>query len=94
MRDEKLKAVLDKARAAADADDNEETIRFCTEALALEPNEILAYLNRGHAYLIKDDYDRAIADFEHALKLEPDAEDAKEGLAEVQRERDAQEGVK
>jgi hypothetical protein len=32
----------------------------------------------------------AIADFEHTLKLDPDYEDVKKGLAEARRKKDAQ----
>jgi tetratricopeptide (TPR) repeat protein len=35
-------------------------------------DDYLAYNNRGSAYLFKKDYDRAIADFNQAIKLQPD----------------------
>jgi tetratricopeptide (TPR) repeat protein len=42
-------------------------------------------------YESKGDYDMAIADFEHTLKLDPDDEYAREGLVEARRKKDAQE---
>jgi tetratricopeptide (TPR) repeat protein len=42
-----------------------------TEAIGLDLNNIDAYLNRGIAYYYKDDPDRAIADLELLLMIEP-----------------------
>ena len=33
---------------------------------------LLAYRNRGRAYLFKDDYDQAIADFTEAIQIDPE----------------------
>ena len=32
---------------------------------------LAAYINRGHAYINKGDYDRAIADYTEAIRLDP-----------------------
>ena len=41
------------------------------EAIRLEPKSALAYNNRGVAWSVKKDYDRAIADFTEAIRLDP-----------------------
>jgi tetratricopeptide (TPR) repeat protein len=43
-----------------------------TEALRINPNYAVAYHNRGLAYANRGDLDRAVADWEAALKIEPD----------------------
>jgi len=47
----------------------------------LAPNEANPYDSRGEAYLTIGDYDKAIADYSQALRLDPTMESAKEGLA-------------
>ena len=42
-----------------------------TEAIRLDPNNASAYNNRGFAYGSKGDYDRAIADYTEAIRLDP-----------------------
>jgi tetratricopeptide (TPR) repeat protein len=49
----------------------DEAIAACTRYLTLNPNDAVAYDNRGYAYNGKGDYDRAIADFDQAIRLNP-----------------------
>ena len=42
------------------------------QAIAKDPKEVSAYNNRGLAYKDKKDFDKAIADFNEALRLKPD----------------------
>jgi tetratricopeptide (TPR) repeat protein len=42
-----------------------------TEALRLDGNNTVVYLNRGEAYAQKEDYDKAIADFNQAIRHNP-----------------------
>ena len=42
-----------------------------TRALRINPSHVRAYLNRGNANFARRDYDRAIADFGQAIRLEP-----------------------
>ena len=42
------------------------------EAIRLDPNDALAYNNRGYAWSNKKDYDKAIADYDEAIRLDPD----------------------
>ena len=39
--------------------------------IRLDPKFVYAYINRGNVYALKSDVDRAIADFNEAIKLEP-----------------------
>ncbi len=42
------------------------------QVIALDPQDALAYRNRGVAYYKQGDLDRAIADFTRAIELDPD----------------------
>jgi len=60
--------------------DSEERIRGCSAIIeaATEPESKIAdaYANRGVAYYVKRDYDRAIEDFGRAVALDPDTPSA------------------
>ncbi|MDR2717539.1 MAG: tetratricopeptide repeat protein [Treponema sp.] len=49
----------------------EQVIADYTQAIRLNPNDAIAYANRGNAYSDKSDYDRAIADYTQAIRLNP-----------------------
>ena len=53
--------------------DRDREIDAQTRILALFPKVAAAHVNRGIAYENKKDYDRAIADYSEAIKLEPTA---------------------
>ena len=53
------------------ADDLEQAIRSYTRAIELSPTYWAAYFNRGVAFLERGDADRALADFESGLALNP-----------------------
>jgi tetratricopeptide (TPR) repeat protein len=46
------------------------------KALAVNPNDAVAYYNRGTGHLNLDEYDLAIADFTKSIELEPKGADA------------------
>jgi tetratricopeptide (TPR) repeat protein len=48
----------------------DEEIAACSRLLALDPKPF-AYNNRGNAYNQKGEYDRAIADLDQAIRLDP-----------------------
>jgi murein DD-endopeptidase MepM/ murein hydrolase activator NlpD len=57
----------------------EEQIRACTKVLAAKPSRLrlaVAYFNRGWALNLSGRYDRALADFDKAIAIEPDFEQA------------------
>ncbi|GHU23419.1 hypothetical protein FACS1894172_08180 [Spirochaetia bacterium] len=63
--------------------DWEKAITDCTEAIRLDINCADAFYYRAMRYGIREDYDRAIPDFERYLRLNPDDANAKEILAAV-----------
>ncbi|MBO0756734.1 MAG: hypothetical protein J2P54_12810 [Bradyrhizobiaceae bacterium] len=42
-------------------------IAACSRVLSRDPKDALAYKTRGVAYCLKDDYDRAISDYDQAV---------------------------
>ena len=47
-------------------------IDFYSRAIEISPNNATAYNNRGVAYVVEDNQERAIADFTRAIELYPD----------------------
>jgi lipoprotein NlpI len=70
----------DDNRARCSDDDADITIGGCTALIqsGQETTENLPFVffNRGHAYDDKGQYDRAIADYDQAIRLKPDADEA------------------
>jgi tetratricopeptide (TPR) repeat protein len=58
-------------RAACGTRDGDGAIAACGRMIALDPNDAVAFNNRGFAYVGKSDYDRAIADYSEAIRLDP-----------------------
>ena len=60
-------------------------IRGCSEVIRLgkeTPKKLaVAFANRGNGYVLKGDYDRAIADYSEAIKLDPNLTAAYNGRA-------------
>ncbi|MCX6310267.1 MAG: hypothetical protein NT084_01355 [Bacteroidetes bacterium] len=50
-------------------------ISLCTQAMALDENNITAYFNRGYAALILENYSEALKDFDVAVEKEGDGYD-------------------
>jgi len=69
---------------AMNGDGADKVIAELNEAVRLNPNSADAYFLRGAAYSNKEDYGRAIADFEAALRINPRHTDARHGLVEAQ----------
>src|SRR5215475_14961592 len=63
-------ASADDARVCGQAA-GEDAIAACTRMLALDPNNAVAYVNRGLAYAGKKAYDRAISEFDQAIRIDP-----------------------
>jgi tetratricopeptide (TPR) repeat protein len=61
----------------------DEAVRFFTEAIKVEPRYADAYYNRGFAYELKKNRQAAKADFENALRIEPEHDLARRGLSRV-----------
>ena len=58
-----------------------------TEAIGRDPKYSFAYLGRGDAYMAKGDVDRARLDYEHALRLDPNNDAAKERIDAVRKDK-------
>jgi len=69
---------------AMNGDGSDKVIRELNEAIRLNPNSAEAYFLRGAAYRNKEDYAKAVADFEAALRINPRHTDARHGLVEAQ----------
>jgi tetratricopeptide (TPR) repeat protein len=46
-------------------------IRYYSDAIRKDPQEVEAYCTRGLAYAHKKDYDKALADLNEAIRLDP-----------------------
>jgi tetratricopeptide (TPR) repeat protein len=71
--------------AAYHRGDYDETIRLCTEAIASgdlsQKNLCVAYTFRGNAWRHKGDYDRALADYNKVIELDPTDDAGYDGAA-------------
>jgi tetratricopeptide (TPR) repeat protein len=70
---------VSKDDALCMASDSELAIRSCSviiqEGTKTGPDLSAVFYNRGNAHRSKGDYDRAIQDYDEALRIEPDDED-------------------
>lgn len=64
----------------------DQAIADYTAALKLDPKLTSAIVNRGWAYLAREDYETASADFGAAIKIDPEVRAAYEGRGTCQRE--------
>jgi tetratricopeptide (TPR) repeat protein len=54
-----------------DGKDHDLRIKGCSAMIQHNPNDVLAYQNRGDAYGLKGEVDRAISDYTRAIELNP-----------------------
>src|SRR5262245_2303690 len=54
-----------------DGKDHDLRIKGCSALIQRNPNDVLAYHNRGDAYGLKGEVDRAISDYNKAIELNP-----------------------
>jgi tetratricopeptide (TPR) repeat protein len=66
----------------------EKGIPDANEAIRLDPNKDYIYDTRGNAYFLGKDYDKAIADFETALRLNPNNAEHKQNFEKARKERE------
>ncbi|HBG61989.1 MAG: hypothetical protein A2Y03_01115 [Omnitrophica WOR_2 bacterium GWF2_38_59] len=67
----KLRPLINLAKAYLKQDDFEPAIIYLNKALELNPNSYKAYNNRGVFYRLKGRYDLAMEDFNKAIALDP-----------------------
>ncbi|XP_066930725.1 dnaJ homolog subfamily C member 3-like [Clytia hemisphaerica] len=63
--------------------DSKEAIKACTEAIELSPQSAHVYCDRAEAYLLEDNFDEALKDFQEAKTINNDHQRAKEGIDRV-----------
>jgi tetratricopeptide (TPR) repeat protein len=56
--------------------DSKKAIEYLSQAIRLDPNDALAYINRGIAYRNLKQYQQAINDYDQATRLDPSDADA------------------
>lgn len=67
----------------ADAGSIDRAISNFNTALAVQPDLLLAYIARAHAYHVLQDYDRALADLDQATAIHPNDGTAHAALAQI-----------
>jgi tetratricopeptide (TPR) repeat protein len=77
-----------KALVAMGNGNTDKAIAAYTEAIGREPKYAYAYIGRGDAYLLKGDLDRALLDYDHAVRLDPNNEEAKARAKAIRDERE------
>jgi tetratricopeptide (TPR) repeat protein len=64
-------ALADDKRDCLDNKDHDLRIQVCSAIIQRDPRDPIAYHNRGSAYGLKGDLDRAISDYNKAITLNP-----------------------
>ena len=64
-------ALADSKSDCLDSKDHDLRIKGCSAIILRNPKDVIAYHNRGDAYGLKGDVDRAIADYNKAIELNP-----------------------
>ena len=60
-----------EGEAAGRSGDQDKALANLNEAIQLNPNDAIAFYDRGLSYFYKGDFDRAIADYDEAIQLNP-----------------------
>jgi tetratricopeptide (TPR) repeat protein len=79
-----------KAMVALSNGQSDKAIDAYTEAIGRDPKYSYAFLGRGDAYLLKGDLDRALLDYDQAVRLDPTNDAAKTRADAVRAERSQQ----
>src|SRR5262245_6911334 len=64
-------ALADDKSDCLDGNDHDLRIKACSAMIERNPNDVVAYHNRGDAYGLKGNIDRAVADYTKAIVLNP-----------------------
>ena len=79
------KLFLGKCKSHVGLKQPAEAISACTQALAQDGGMIDAYFQRAEAHLLVDDHDKALHDFHKAREIQPQNQQANEGIHRTQR---------
>ena len=82
VQEKELTAQQYAERAFATSDQNEQ-LRFYSEAIRLNPEFVIALYNRGFVHMRKGNLEDAISDFDEAIRLKPDHANAFYNRAEI-----------
>jgi tetratricopeptide (TPR) repeat protein len=72
-------ALADTKRDCLESKDHDVRIKSCSAIIQRNAEDVLAYHNRGEAYGLKGDADRAISDYSKAIELNPNYAPAYDG---------------
>jgi len=67
-------AAFERGMKHFENEDYDKAITYYTEAISLNPNYDLAYVNRGQAYRNKGQHDKAVSDYNEAIRANPDCD--------------------
>lgn len=84
-REAKIAKLREERQKYLDAKDWKKALELHDQLLVFEPTA-LRYVNRGSLYYRMGDLEKAIADYRHALELEPNLGRAKQDLARMEEE--------
>ena len=70
-RQRQATALVSQSSTALNNGDNDKAIATASEAIRLNPDDAVAFTNRGLAHSRKGDYDQALADYDEAIRLDP-----------------------
>jgi tetratricopeptide (TPR) repeat protein len=71
LRLEPPPVLADKKRNCLDSKDYDLRIESCSAMIEHNPKDVVAYQNRGDAYGLKGEIDRAISDYTKAIEINP-----------------------
>jgi tetratricopeptide (TPR) repeat protein len=74
-----IPALADNRSDCLDSKDHDLRIKGCSAVIQRNPQDVAAYHNRGEAYGLKGDPDRAISDYSKAIELNPNYAPAYDG---------------
>jgi tetratricopeptide (TPR) repeat protein len=84
-RKAEVDAYINSGNAYYAAKDYDRAIADFTEAIRLDPDNVVAYYGRGNCYYMKAYYAMAITDYTQALKFDPNHANAKKWLEEARK---------
>lgn len=70
-KDERIKSLLERAMACVRERKPVQSIALFSEIIGLDPDNALAYMNRGSAYLQSGQFELGVSDYSHVIILKP-----------------------